>query len=133
MELVKTAVDSITELLQKLSNEMAPTESCDSEHVAGGDGCGVKEKDEVRFTDDLRTEEFNYVMNESSKFNFFLSARFFHDTFVIFDRCASSSIAWQHCVSPWQRWSPTHHDLAVWGASCHHKALHSTSAFHHHH
>ena len=77
MELVKTAVDSITELLQKLSNEMAPTESCDSEHVAGGDGYGVEEKDEVRFTDDLRTEEFNYVMNESSKFNFFYLQDFF--------------------------------------------------------
>lgn len=70
MELVRTAVDGVTELLQKSSSEMAPTESCDLEPVAKGDGCS-REK-EVRFTDDLRTEDFNYIMNESSKFNFYL-------------------------------------------------------------
>ena len=72
MELVRTAVDGVTELLQKSSSEMAPTESCDSEPVAKGDGCSREEKEEVRFTDDLRTEDFNYIMNESSKFNFYL-------------------------------------------------------------
>ena len=60
MELVKRAVDNVTELLQS-SNEMAETESCDSEPVARDVSCGR----EVRFTDDLRTEEFNYIMNES--------------------------------------------------------------------
>ena len=66
MELMKTAVDDVTELLQKSSNEVAPTESHDSELVARGDGYSAEK--EVRFTDDLRTEEFNYIMNESSKF-----------------------------------------------------------------
>ena len=63
VELVKTAVNGVTELLQKSSNEMAPTESCDSEPTARGDSC----REEIRFTDDLRTEEFNYIMDGSSK------------------------------------------------------------------
>lgn len=70
MELVKTAVDGVTELLQKSSNQMAPTESCDSEFVARGDGCSGEK--EVRFTDDLRTEDFNYIINESSELKFSL-------------------------------------------------------------
>ena len=67
IELVKTAVDGVTELLQKSSNEMAPTESCDSEPVVRGDSC----REEIQFTDDLRTEEFNYIVNESSKFSYY--------------------------------------------------------------
>jgi Fe-S cluster assembly iron-binding protein IscA len=63
MALVKTAADGVTELLQKSSNQ-------NSETVARGDGCSG-EKEEVRFTDDLRTEDFNYIINESSKFRFF--------------------------------------------------------------
>ena len=77
MELVKTAVDGVTELLQKSSNQMAPTESYDSELIARGDsGSGEKE---IRFTDDLRTEDFNYIISESSKLRFSLFLLWFQN------------------------------------------------------
>ena len=63
MELMRTGADSVNILLHKLSNDVTQNESCDSE-PAVTKGNSYRE---VIFTDDLRTDEFTYVMNESSK------------------------------------------------------------------
>lgn len=55
-------MDEAVGLMHKSSNEDIAAESCDAETVASHEG-GV-----VHFTDDLRTEDFKYIMNESSEF-----------------------------------------------------------------
>ena len=65
VELLGRAVDRVTGLVQRSSNEDGAAESCDSGTVARGD----RDKENmVYFTDDLRTEDFKYIMDESSKF-----------------------------------------------------------------
>ena len=64
MELARRAVDNVVELLHSLSSKLEQTESHDSQPVvARRDSCKVKK---VYFTDDLRTEDFTYNLNESS-------------------------------------------------------------------
>ena len=65
MELLGRAVDRVTGLVQRSSNEDGAAESCDSGMVARGDS---NEENMVHFSDDLRTEDFKYIMDESSKF-----------------------------------------------------------------
>ena len=64
MELLGQAVDRVTELVQRSSNEDGAAESCDSGMVARGNGDA---ENTVHFTDDLRTEDFKYIMDESSE------------------------------------------------------------------
>ena len=48
---MKTAVDGVTKLMQKLSNQMAPTESCDLELIArSNSGSG---EEEIRFNNNV--------------------------------------------------------------------------------
>ena len=62
MELVRRAIDNVLELLNSNLERM---ESHDSQPVvAKGDSC----KGKVCFNDDLRTEEFTYILNESSNY-----------------------------------------------------------------
>ena len=64
VELVRRAVDNVVELLHGSSSKLEQTESHDSQPVvARGDSCKGKK---VYFTDDLRTEDFTYIINESS-------------------------------------------------------------------
>ena len=64
MELVRRTIDTVVELLPT-SSQSGQSVSCDSKPVARDDNCKVEE---IRFTDDLRTEDFNYIVNESSNF-----------------------------------------------------------------
>ena len=68
---MKRAVDGVVELLYSPSNETGVTESCDSQPIAKGDRCKVKK---VCFTDDLRTEDFTYIVSESSNNHFVVLA-----------------------------------------------------------
>ena len=64
MELVERVIDGVVDLLQSSSSELEQAESHDSQPVvAKGDGCEGKK---TNFTDDLRTEDFTYILNESS-------------------------------------------------------------------
>lgn len=64
MELVRRAVDDVVELLHNFSSKLEQTESHDSQPVvARGDSCEMKK---VYFTDNLRTEDFTYILSESS-------------------------------------------------------------------
>ena len=78
MELVRRTIDTVVELVPT-SSQSGQSVSCDSKPVARDDNCKVEE---IRFTDDLRTEDFNYIVNESS--NFYPPSLIFHSQVHVF-------------------------------------------------
>lgn len=66
VEIMRRAVDSLVELLHTSLSESEQTKAGNPEAIRGGDSF----KGKISFTDDLRTEDFKYIVNESSKMSY---------------------------------------------------------------